>query len=132
MNDCQLCYQEGTKYCEKYDDNRVIAYENFQDNYFYEANNPTLTLADDFPPDNWFLSRDLNNDLKETNKIWRVSSDENAQVSGHKCVCRKGYYGQYCNAQASKRAAVFMSPEAMFIIILCLITCLSKKKKFLN
>ncbi|CAF0714325.1 unnamed protein product [Brachionus calyciflorus] len=121
LNDCQLCYHEGTKYCEKYDDNRVIAYENFQDNYFYESK----STIGDYPPDNWFISRELSSDFKDgINKVWRVTSDENIQASGFRCVCKKGYFGQYCNAQASRRAAVFMSPEAISIIVLCLIMSL--------
>jgi len=123
LNDCNLCYKEGTKYCEKYDDNRIVAYENFNDNYSFESNsnnNPT----GEFPPDNWFFNSDFNNELKESQNIWKLNSNENIQVSGHKCVCRKGYYGQFCSAQASKRVAVFMSYEAWSIILLCLIICL--------
>ncbi len=66
----------------------------------------------------------INNELKESQNIWKLNSNENIQVSGHKCVCRKGYYGQFCSAQASKRVAVFMSYEAWSIILLCLIICL--------
>ena len=33
LNDCALCAPEGTKYCERYDDDgRVVAYENFNAN----------------------------------------------------------------------------------------------------
>jgi hypothetical protein len=117
-NDCQLCYQEGTKYCEKWADNRIVAYENFEDNNFYEAN-PSAT--GDFPPDSWYVSTEFNSELRDSNRVWRVAGDENTIVSGHKCVCRKGFFGQFCNAQASKRVAVFMSYEAVSIILLCFI-----------
>jgi len=124
LNDCNLCHKEGTKYCEKYDDNKIIAYENFNDNYLYENNQHQQNPTNDYPPDNWFFNSDFNNELRESQNIWKLTSDETVQVSGHKCVCRKGYYGPLCNAQASKRAAVFMSYEAWAIILLCLIVCL--------
>ena len=43
------------------------------------------------------------------------------EPSGHKCVCRKGWYGPMCNAQARKSTSVFMSYEAWAIILLCAI-----------
>ena len=125
LNDCQLCLHEGTKYCEKYEDNRVVAYENFDENY-YEASNTNNPLSNEFPPDNWYLSSEFSNDFINTHRVWKINNDDEVQISGHKCVCRKGYFGQYCNAQASKRAAVFMSFEAISIILLCLIILLSK------
>ena len=125
LNDCHLCHKEGTKYCEKYDESGIIAYENFNDNYLYETNR--AAIVGDYPPDNWFVNSELNRELKESQKIWKMTTDESLQPSGHKCVCRKNYYGQFCNAQASKRVAVFMSYEAWSIILLCLIICLGKK-----
>jgi hypothetical protein len=133
LNDCQLCLHEGTKYCEKYEDNRVVAYENFDENYYEaaNANNNNLGLsphgaAAEFPPDNWYLSSEFSNDFTNSHRVWKITTDEQVQISGFKCVCRKGFFGQYCNAQASKRAAVFMSFEAISIILLCLIVLLGK------
>ena len=130
LNDCQLCYHEGTKYCEKYENNRIVAYENFNENQFYQSTSPT-TVTGDFPPDRWYISSEFNNELINTNpKVWHLSNsgdaDESIPISGHKCVCRKGFFGQFCNAQASKRAAVFMSYEAVSIIILSFILFLCK------
>ena len=138
LNDCQLCYQEGTKYCEKYENNRIVAYENFNDNHFYQSSssssstNPSAVVGD-FPPDRWYVSSEFNSELREFNpKVWHLTHgdgsgiDENLPLSGHKCVCRKGFFGQFCNAQASKRAAVFMSYEAVSIILLSFILFLCK------
>lgn len=129
INDCQLCLHDGTAVCEKYNGERIVGYEYFQDAYVYDANPASgATTVGDYPPDNWYVSNELNNDLQnnDIHQIWRASYDEHAEVTGYKCVCRKGYYGQYCNAQASKRVAVLMSFEAMSIILLCLIMFLSK------
>ena len=118
-NDCQLCDPEGTKYCEKYEDNRVVAYENFNENYLYETN----SQLGEFPPDSWFMSADFSRDFRESRRLWIVDTEIGEQ-SGHRCVCRKGYYGVFCNAQASKRVGVFMSFEALSVILLCLISFL--------
>jgi hypothetical protein len=128
LNGCQLCYQEGTKYCEKYDENRIVGYENFNENYFYEANSNSNT--NEYPPESWYLSNDFNNEMEAT-RVWKISSDyDESQVLGHKCICRKGYYGPFCNAQASRRVSVFLSFEAISIILLCLIIFLGKLNKY--
>ncbi|RNA38220.1 neural-cadherin isoform X7 [Brachionus plicatilis] len=121
LNDCQLCYHQGTKYCEKYDNNQIIAYENFQNGYYEPGAKATVG---DYPPDNWYIARELGVESREANKIWRVSDDDSLEASAFRCVCKKGFFGQYCNAQASRRAAVFISPEAISIIVLCIIMSL--------
>ncbi len=121
LNDCHLCHREGTKYCEKYDETGIIAYENFNSGRH-------RTLADkavgEYPPDSWFVNGDLNREMTASRREWRVGVEQSLVASGHKCVCRKGYYGQFCNAQASKAQSVFMSYEAWAIIVLCAIVCL--------
>lgn len=121
LNDCQLCYREGTKFCEKFESNRIVSYENFNENGNYQSINP---VVGDFPPDRWYVVHE-NHEVQNSPKVWHVQNDQMGQIgqggSGFKCVCRKGFFGQYCNAQASKRVAVFMSYEAVSIIILSFI-----------
>lgn len=121
LNDCQLCYHQGTKYCEKYNNNQIIAYENFQSDYREPGSKSAVA---DYPPDNWYIARELGFETKHTNQIWTVSDDDSLEASAFRCVCKKGFFGQYCNAQASRRTAVFISPEAISIIVLCIIMSL--------
>lgn len=122
LNDCHLCHREGTKYCEKFDENGITSYENFNDNYRFESRR--LGVVGDYPPENWFVNSELNKEMKESQRMWQMNSAVVNSVPGHKCVCRKGWYGQLCNAQASRRAAVLMSYEAWAIIVLCAIVSL--------
>lgn len=121
LNDCQLCYHQGTKYCEKYNNNQIIAYENFQNDYREPG---SKSVEGDYPPDNWYIAREFGFDGKHTNQIWTISDDDSLEASAFRCVCKKGFFGQYCNAQASRRTAVFISPEAISIIVLCIIMSL--------
>lgn len=132
INDCRLCSPEGTRHCEKYNENRLVAYENFQDVGGYQPYDTAVSSSvatGDFPPDGWFLTNDVyaehqRHAEQEQHKIWHVGHHDES-VTGYKCVCRKGYFGQFCNAQASKRVAVLMSVEALSVIIICLIVFLS-------
>ena len=122
LNDCQQCSREGTKFCEKYEDNRIIAYENFNEYYNYEQ---TPAASGEYPPNFWYLNSDFTNELREARKLWKLTpSSDDAHISGHKCVCRKGYYGPFCSAQAIRRSVIAISSEAIIIIVTSLILLL--------
>lgn len=124
INDCQLCYQEGTWHCAKYSGNRVVAYENFQNVGFFETN---PSVAGDYPPDSWYIQNDVKNEINDGDNIWRVSThNDGSQITGFKCVCKKGYFGQYCNALANKDVQVLMGMDAILTIIICLFICIGK------
>lgn len=133
INDCRLCHAEGTRHCEKYNENRLVAYENFQETASYgptfdtavasSSSSYSFASVGDFPPDLWFLANEVYTEHRDEHHIWHVGQQDES-VTGYKCVCRKGYYGQFCSAQASKRVAVLMSIEALSIIIICLIVFL--------
>jgi hypothetical protein len=135
-NDCELCLPAGTKYCEKYDDTnhmRVFSYDelnlnlNLENSYLY---------SEEYPPKYWFF-----NELKprpvatnyDQNKQYsyyghyddKENLDQSDLLNEYKCVCRSGYYGIYCNAQASViRPVAFLSFEALIAILSCLATLL--------
>lgn len=149
INDCQLCSVEGTRHCEKYNENgRLIAYENFQDqssssslavptssngHFGGSFDSSSSTTTGEYPPDSWFLLYSDMIEIRDSqHKIWPVADSEGSPISGFKCVCRKGYYGSFCNAQASKRVAVLMSIEALSVIIFCLIMFIGKLILYLS
>ncbi len=45
LNDCHLCHRQGTKYCEKFDETGIVAYENFNDNYLYDASHYQASVS---------------------------------------------------------------------------------------
>ena len=105
----------------------------------------STTTVGDYPADSWYVS------AADTSDEWRfggssgssgitwprrssfsfdddryAAADEADGGAGasYRCVCRKGYLGQLCNAQASRRAAAFLSYEALSVILLCLLMLL--------
>jgi hypothetical protein len=137
LNHCDLCDPRGTKFCERYENGHLSGYESFDDYPAFSIDyrnsssqhQAASSVVGEYPPREWYMSADFNDQVRNERNQWRLnvqfdSSDESAIITGHKCLCRKGYLGAYCNAQASKQVAVFISSEAIIIILLCVLLLL--------
>lgn len=115
-NECRLCSPDGTKYCERLDTNQVITtFDHYHLNNEIESNH-----LGEYPPKYWFYTQ-------TSNKIEYSYLNDETHEDDYKCVCRPGYYGSYCNAQASTvQSMVFLSFEALIIMLSCLVLLLSK------
>jgi hypothetical protein len=129
-NDCEFCLPEGTKYCEKYDSGnqmRVFSYDDLNLNLNLDKN---YLYSEEYPPKYWFFNEfkpkpATNNRFSYSFYEEKDSLDQSNLLNEYKCVCRSGYYGIYCNAQASVvRPVAFLSFEALIAILSCLATLL--------
>ena len=136
-SDCQLCLPEGTKYCEKYnDDNQIqlISYDNFYNEQQQHQHSSSNSYEDqnfeEFPPKSWYLNKQSINKQKFYNQFTvhddnSNSLDQSNLLAEYKCICRSGYYGMYCNAQASIiKPTALLSFEALITILSCLVVLL--------
>ena len=131
-SDCQLCLPEGTKYCEKYnDDNQIqlISYDNFFNEYSHQQNMHDEQHTEEFPPKSWYLNKQSYNRQKSyqisLNDEDSNSLDQSNLLSEYRCICRSGYYDVYCNTQKIiGKPTALLSFEALITILSCLVVLL--------
>lgn len=121
--DCSMCLHEGTSYCERFDTNQIINY------YTADTSNDIETslvgqFDEEYPPRAWYyipIGRESTTVYSYANTY--PSGDDNG--ANYKCVCRPGFYGMYCNAQASVvRTMGFLNLETLITVLSCLILLL--------